>query len=563
MRANFYWQPYKYFPYEQDLAARELRSLLGQEPVFHENGLTIEVATGWKAIAQRTTYFREAVADDGSRVIPLQAALEASTRSYRQPVLFDVVSSGNLPDADVLTPAEVGTSSLLSRQNTRYSAHGLHEYRGKFNPQIVRVVGNMLGFQQGSWILDPFCGSGTTLLEAVHMGWNAVSVDINPLSILIARAKIAAMHLPLEELRTQTGVLSQKLRKRFKNVHFEKAFTAAQIQSLGGQSWHTSLPFFEYLSSWFTESVLVQLAVILEEIALIPSENLQLLFRIILSDILREVSLQDPADLRIRRRKSPSENAPAVSLFLQDLKKKIETIVQARYYIAHITSMQYALLGDARHCDATVRGCPDISRTLEFDGAITSPPYATALPYIDTQRLSLVLLGLVRPEEIRATEKNLTGNREITVQERLLIEQAIDTNADQLPAECIALCRQLKAAYDKDKDGFRRRNVAALLYKYLVDMALVFQNIHPLLKADAPFALVVGKNQSRLGGQMFTIDTPHLLVLLAEHHGFTLQELLELNTYQRFDVHQGNSIRSEILIVLRKAEYADRSYSTD
>lgn len=563
MRANFYWQPYKYFPYEQTLAARELRSLLGQEPVSHENGLTVEISADWKPIAQRTTYFREAVAEDGSRVIPLQAALEGSTRSYKQPALFDVAPSANLPDADVLTPAEVGTPLLLSRQNTRYSAHGLHEYRGKFNPQIVRAVGNMLGFQPGSWILDPFCGSGTTLLEAVHMGWNAVSVDINPLGVLIARAKVVAMHIPLEELRTQTEVLSQKLRERFKHVGFEKAFTATQMQSLGGTNWHIYLPHFEYLSSWFTESVLIQLAVILEEITLVPSENLQLLFCIILSDILREVSLQDPADLRIRRRKSPSENAPAVSLYLHDLKRKIETIVQVRRYFAHITSTQYALLGDARYCDATVRGCPDISSTLEFDGAITSPPYATALPYIDTQRLSLVLLGLVPPEEIRATEKSLTGNREITAQERLKTEQAIDTNVDQLPAECIALCQQLKTAYDKDKDGFRRQNVAALLYKYLVDMALMFKNIRPLLKADAPFALVVGKNQTRLGEQLFTIDTPHLLVLLAEHHGFALKELLELNTYQRFDVHQGNSIRSEILIVLRKAEYASRSHSTD
>jgi len=553
MKVNFYWHRYKYLPYEQTLAARELSILLGQEPIYRNNGLSVESANGWKSHAQRMTYFREAVADDGSRVVPLQAVLEISTKNGGHSIFSDVDTTQEFPNGDVLP---VQNHQILSRQSTRYSAHGLHEYRGKFNPQIVRAIGNMLGLQPGDWLLDPFGGSGTTLLEAIHMGWNAISVDINPLGVYIAQAKIAAMTVPIEELRSCVNVLSQRIGERFKNTPFDQAFTEDEIRSIGGKDWQDRLPGFEYLNAWFTRSVLTQLAAILDEISLIPSEKIRLILRVILSDILREVSLQDPRDLRIRRRKFPAENAPAVSCYLDSVKSKIETILRARQYISEITTVQDALLGDSRYCASTVRAHSKINNTLQFHAVITSPPYATALPYIDTQRLSLVFLGLVSPNELRAMEKCLTGNREITTQERLELEDAIEDNAAGLPSECVLLCRKLKESLDKEKDGFRRQNVPALLYQYLVDMSLMFKHTSPLLRTNAPFALVVGKNQTRLGEQTFVIDTPHLLAVLAKHNGFALQEMLELDTYQRFDVHQGNSIRSEALVVLKKVNNA-------
>jgi site-specific DNA-methyltransferase (cytosine-N4-specific) len=564
MKVSFYWHSYRYLPYEQALASREISTLLGQEPIYQGEGLSIESANGWKTYAQRATYFREAVADDGSRVVPLQTLLETSTKRNTTPPLFDVEISQNAPNADVFPHSpHIDVQQTLHRQSTRYSAHGLHEYRGKFNPQIVRAIGNILGLQPGDWVLDPFCGSGTTLLESAHAGWNALSVDINPLGVQIARAKIAAMRVPLADLQKHIKTVFQRLHERFSNISFEHAFTEDQMRSIGGEDWQTCLPSFDYLCSWFTKSVLVQLAAILYEVNQVPSEEVQLILRVVLSDILRDVSLQDSGDLRIRRRKSPPENAPAVPVYLADLKSKIETILNARQYIPTLTTIQDALLGDSRYCSSVVRSYAEVSRSFQFNGAITSPPYATALPYIDTQRLSLVLLGLINPDEIRTTERSLTGNREITTQERLKLEKAIEINEDHLPDECIRLCRELKKSVDKDNDGFRRQNVPALIYKYLVDMALMFKNTHALLQANAPFALVVGKNQTCLGGRTFIIDTPHLLVLLAQHNGFELQEIFALNTYQRFDVHQDNSIRSENLIILRKIDHANRGHPTN
>jgi SAM-dependent methyltransferase len=537
MRVDFRWNTYKYLPYEHSLASRELSSLMGTAPIPIPGGLSIEGQGDWQECAYRTTYFREAISANGNRVIPLQTILEASANGILQ---------SELPDIE--------TAPALSRQSTRYSAHGFHEYRGKFNPQVVRAIGNILGLRANGWLLDPFCGSGTSLLEALHCGWNALGLDINPLAVLIARAKLAVMKIPTAILRAHTETVKQRLLRRFDNKQFDKAFTSYEIQVLGGKDWQARLPNPDYLCAWFTESVLVQLSTILDEISRLPSEDIRLVLQILLSDILRHVSLQDPADLRIRRRKSPPVNAPAVPMFLDNMSGRLETIFKAREHLPESNTVQDTMLADVKDCVSYVQPHPFFGTACGFDAAITSPPYATALPYIDTQRLSLVLLGLVDAGSIRPAERSLIGNREISPQERLKIEQCLNANSDRLPDECWSLCCDLRQALNEGSDGFRRQNVPALIYKYLVDMARMFEQVRQLLKPGAPFALVVGPNRTWLGGQSFVIDTPHLLSLLAESKGFRAHESVGLDTYQRYDVHQANSIRSETLIVLRRVD---------
>jgi len=111
MRVHLNWHPYHYFQYEKELARREAETLFAEKTKTSPEALFLETDNGWRALASRLTYFREVVGADGSRVVPLQARLEESANG--RPV---------------------------RRQSTRYSAHGLHEYKGKFNPQIVRVL---------------------------------------------------------------------------------------------------------------------------------------------------------------------------------------------------------------------------------------------------------------------------------------------------------------------------------------------------------------------------------------------------------------------------------------
>jgi methylase of polypeptide subunit release factors len=519
MRVSLVWHPYRYFPYERALARREVEVLFAERIRRSKDALILETNNGWRALASRLTYFREALGADGSRVIPQQARLEESANG--KPV---------------------------RRQSTRYSAHGLHEYKGKFNPQIVRVIGNILGVEKDDWVLDPFCGSGTVLLEAAHIGWNAVGVDINPLSVEVARAKVAAMRLPPEVLLHSLEQLRSRLRS-CSHLDFEKAFSRPQIVKMGAARWHEYLPCPDYLLEWFPESVLAQLFLILTALDTLP-DSVRLIFRVVLSDIVREVSFQDPGDLRIRRLKSAPVNRPAIPIYLETLKRRMELILGAQKHLGRAQTTQTAFALDARQlCQGSYE---QGLRDRKFDAIITSPPYATALPYIDTQRLSLVLLGLIDASKIRATEKGLIGNREITTTARRQFETALISSHNGLPRKCLSACRTLLEAVGKD-DGFRRINLPSLVYKYFVDMGSVFDRLHKVLKSGAPAAIVVGPNSTNLNGKQFVIDTPEHLVDVAREKGFVLQESISLDTYQRFDLHQANSIRTEVLLILRAA----------
>ena len=72
-------------------------------------------------------------------------------------------------------------------RTSRYT-HNFHPYAAKFIPQIpAYFVENYSA--AGDIVLDPFCGSGTTLVEARINGRNTIGYDINPLSVLMTRVK--------------------------------------------------------------------------------------------------------------------------------------------------------------------------------------------------------------------------------------------------------------------------------------------------------------------------------------------------------------------------------------
>lgn len=513
---RLFWQDYRYFPYERMLAEREARLIFGMQPEEGDNGLLLKSKQTNGVDASRLTYFK-GVQYGRSVIVPDQAKLEMSANGNGQ---------GWLP----------GMAPRLRRQSTRYSAHGLHEYRGKFNPQIVRAIGNIFGLDEGAWVFDPFCGSGTTLLEAAHIGWNALGIDINPLGVLIANAKLTAFKAEPTLLQRE----SDALRERLDPVP-------------DGSDWRDYLHESDYLEKWFRVPVLCQLRAILAGIAQTKPASLQDVFRVILSDICRDVSLQDPSDLRIRRRKDAAENYPVVEMFVDALQTKVASVVRARQCVQPKKgTTQLAVFGDAREAVTAVRALLENRGRSAFDAAITSPPYATAMPYLDTQRLSLALLGLLGSRELRRSEKTLIGNREIHDKERCKLEAQIRSNANQLPDTVIGFCHQLLKLADDVTHGFRRRNVPALVYKYLADMASMFGSLLSVIRPKGRYGLLVGRNATELRGEEVVIDTPQLLADVAESRGWLVEEMLSFDTYHRFDVHQNNSIREEVLLVLQR-----------
>lgn len=77
--------------------------------------------------------------------------------------------------------------------STGYATHGLFPYRGKFHPQLVRALLNLLQMQSGHVVLDPMCGSGTLNVEAALLGIDSVGVEASPFCVLMSTVKHNAM----------------------------------------------------------------------------------------------------------------------------------------------------------------------------------------------------------------------------------------------------------------------------------------------------------------------------------------------------------------------------------
>ncbi len=488
------WHNYRYYPYERVLAAREIAALLnssGQREVA--DGIELSNAANDES-ASRLTYFAS-VTNGHGLVETTQSLLENAARLGKK------------------------------RQSTRYSVHGLHEYKGKFNPQVVRAILNIFSIAPGQHVLDPFCGSGTTLVECAHIGVFGCGIDLNPLAVFLANAKLQALATPAAALRASLGRLSASLTRT------KRWETKIASDARGA-----------YLKAWFDTDILQIIEIVGSKIRDVAATHAPV-FLAIASNLLRDYSLQDPKDLRIRRRKSPLPETPFVDAFLAACVQFVERIDATQAVLGTNLPNGQAKQHDVAALDPAEFPAP-------FDAAITSPPYAMALPYIDTQRLSLVWLGLLKPPRILGLEAELIGSRELRGPNGRELAVGMRMNSACLPETEVAFCQKLQKALDCD-DGFRRQAVPVLLYRYFAAMQQSFQAIRGIMRPRAPFALIVGHNHTVLGGARFDINTPAHLASLAAGAGWDVDELIPLQTYRRYGYHVSNAVEAETLIMLR------------
>jgi hypothetical protein len=77
--------------------------------------------------------------------------------------------------------------------STGYATHGLFPYRGKFHPQLIKGLLNILGIQPGEVVLDPMCGSGTLNVEASIIGIDSIGIEKSAFCVLMSTAKYEAL----------------------------------------------------------------------------------------------------------------------------------------------------------------------------------------------------------------------------------------------------------------------------------------------------------------------------------------------------------------------------------
>jgi len=145
---------------------------------------------------------------DGVLVFATQSrVLEWTAYSKDDPAISHALRTGHSLEALVkcgqpyVDAAIDAPLTSISRRKNEYLTHGFHKYKAKFFPRLARSLINIVSPGDTGIILDPYCGSGTTGVEASLMGLTARQFDLDPLSALIAHSKASLGHLDVTKFR--------------------------------------------------------------------------------------------------------------------------------------------------------------------------------------------------------------------------------------------------------------------------------------------------------------------------------------------------------------------------
>jgi DNA modification methylase len=252
------------------------------------------------------------------------------------------------------TQKERETQFSFNGEDTSYLTHSLHPYPAKFPPQLPKKILEDYAIK-GQTVLDPFCGSGTTLVEARIFGANAIGVDVNGLSVLLSQVKST----PLSEqqfsivkdfvLKIENEIPKWKSEKRPK----------IKIKEIEGQE------------HWFQNNVSEEITFLLTEILKQKDNNIQNFLKIVLSSIIVRVSNQD-SDTRFAAIEKNIVNGYTLEAFCKKAREYNSRMTEFSELIHDTTELQ-VYNADSRNLDFI----PDNS----IDIIITSPPYANTYDY--------------------------------------------------------------------------------------------------------------------------------------------------------------------------------------
>lgn len=518
-------------PFERILALQELSQVAAAtpSPIGDVGGTEFSVTTkkSLRILAESLTYW-EMVSNQTTTKVTIQSLRESTVNIVRNGIDLCTLKQ-LLPFQDVVP--------LPNRRCLRYGTHGIHEYRGKFFPQLVRSLINISGTRPGGLIADPMSGSGTTIVEAALFGCHGLGLDMNPLSAFLSNTKC-------ELLSAET----KKLESAYRQVR--ELVLAPEVRGKPKLAYLRSLPQADqrYLDSWFDKEVLAgldEIATVIKAVSYAPARNLMWAA---LSNILRSVSWQKDDDLRVRKEIRLDVEIDPKREFLEELARSVRAVLAFLYQERPTTKPEYSIVaGDARSCDdlwASHRG--------KVDAVITSPPYATALPYLDTDRLSLCFLGLLPRPEHRRRDQQMIGNREVTEGLRRNYLARLEHDGALLPDSTRKLIKRIERLNEGTDVGFRRKNLPSLLSKYFFDMRDVLKGVFNILKPGGHAFVVVGNNHTIAGGTRVDIETAKMLAEIADHLGFTVQPSLSMDMLISRDIFKKNAMATEEILFLRK-----------
>jgi hypothetical protein len=394
--------------------------------------------------------------------------------------------------------------------------HGFFKYPCKFIPHIPRWAIKKYSTKDRGCVLDPFCGSGTTLVEAVLLDKVALGIDFDPFSRLLAKVKSTPLsHEQLERLVT----IIPRLVERAKNLIEVK------------------IPDIPNANLWFTKNTLTELVKIktgIDELSRKGEDNHVIDFLLVcLASIVRKVSNADNQSPKpYVSRKIKKTPVPVYPTYEQVAFKNIKNIQEFSGKVRNGRS--YIIGNDAREIDS--RKIEEITHD-GIDLAITSPPYINAFDVVRSLKLENFILNLVEKDELpeymhRQIGTEFFRNSEYKEKPQLTQNAVLDRIIDRI--------------YKIDK----RR--AYVVYKFFEDIKLNLQSIYDNLKNNGAYCMVVGDSKIR----KLLVPTHTLVIDMGSDVGFRLENLFSydiINRYLRFPrMGHGGLIKRDWVVVLRK-----------
>jgi len=428
------------------------------------------------------------------------------------------LSSHDVPAIDDANGRHDLSSSFknYTGRQVSYYTHGIHRFPAKFIPQVPRFCLERYS-KPGDTVLDPFMGSGTTLLEALLLGRDAYGIDIHPLAKLIAKVKITP--LPVQRLKASTDRLLARISADTKD----------------NANWIPEMPNFDH---WFREDVALDLATIKKHVWALPDDDVKDFLKVCLSSTIRKLSNSDADSLM-----------PEVTTFKRKLVEqgKVDFDVMSRFEnTVRLRTLDFADFAKAlviskkkyKHgSEIKIIGkdARDIDlKGSEVDIAVTSPPYASAIHYVTAHKLEMYWLDMMGSDP--ELESRIIGTA------RAYAEEYNSWEPGGLHPEVDTLVR--KICIEDQKSGF-------IVHKYFADMRQNFEEVRRVLKRNGRFCVVAGENVMK-GTK---ISTYRLLDKLAQQAGFERKALFDYDIINRhLDVPRWNNsmITQDHILVLEK-----------
>lgn len=266
--------------------------------------------------------------------------------------------------------------------NTKTFTHCYHSYPAMMIPQIAERIINRYGLSS-QLLFDPYCGTGTSLVEANLKGINAIGTDLNPLARLIAKTKTAKMNLQTLDLYL----------KDFNDY----IFSLRKVSVL--------IPEIKNIDFWFDKTVQEKLAIIKTFIEKIEDENVCNFFKVAFSETVRESSFTRNSEFKLFRMTSEQ-----MKKFNPDVFGLMQSKL-ARNYNGLKTFLMQKKKGDSQVYDFNTTNNVQHIENETIDIVVTSPPYGdsrTTVAYGQFSRLANEWLDV---ENANQVDNNLMGGK--------------------------------------------------------------------------------------------------------------------------------------------------------